>query len=355
MSSRFTRWFAVGSVGSLAAVLGAFAVGCGGDAAGGSGDAGNDASVIDPGRDGTAGNDGPDGAATVTTTFRVAHVSPDLGAFDVCYRLATTTSWIGPLFAPSTPPDAAAPPADATSDASAIDAAIGDARADAVASDAAPPSIGVGFATVSRYVTVTGSGTYDVALVAAGETSCAHPRALGHVTLDPGKHATVVVMGMSRGDAGVDAALAITAFTDDTTLVSGVARTRFIHAALGGGKATTLAAVSIDALTGANVSPLVAELRPARTSTPSSTPPKIDTLGYGDSLPMSPPSMLRTSQLADGGAQSWSTASNDLALTALSLHTAILFGDGDGTLKVLWCSDGGVGGPVTQCVVLASR
>lgn len=354
MSSRFTRWIAVGSVGSLTAVLAAFAVGCTADAAGGSG-AGNDASVIDPGRDGTTGNDGPDGAATVTTTFRVAHVSPDLGAFDVCYRLATTTSWIGPLFAPSTPPDAAAPPADATSDASALDGALSDARADAVASDAAPPPIGVGFATVSRYVTVTGSGTYDVALVAASETSCAHPRALGHVTLDPGKHATVVVMGLSRGDAGADAALAITAFTDDTTLVSGIARTRFIHAARGGGKATSLGAVSVDALTGTIVAPLVAELRPGRTSTPSPTPPKIDTLGYGAALPLSASSTLRTSQLADAGAQSWSTASYDLALTALSLHTAILFGDGDGTLQILWCSDGGVGGPVTQCVVLASR
>ncbi len=372
MSSRFTRWFVVGSLAAFAPLvalgslvglvsMGAFGAGCTDDGAGGSGDASNDGIIVDPGRDGSGGDDGPDGAPQVSTTFRVAHVSPDLGAFDVCYRLATTTSWMGPLFAPATPPDAAAPPSDATSDAIALDAASSDASlldtGSADGGDAAPPSVGVGFATVSGYVTIAGSGTFDVALVAAGETSCAHPRALGHITLDPGKHATVVVMGLSRGDAGADSSLAITGFADDTTLVSGVARARFIHAGLAGlgsSKATTLGAVSVDAVTGGVVVPLVGELLPGRASTASANAPKIDGLGYSNAMPMATASKLRTTQLADAGAQSWSTASYDLALTALSLHTAILFADADGALQILWCSDGGVGGRVTQCVVLPS-
>jgi hypothetical protein len=158
-----------------------------------------------------------------------------------------------------------------------------------------------------------------------------------------------------RADAGADSAIAITAFTDDATLVTDSARARFIHGALGGGNASTLGTVSVAALSGAGTTPLVAELRPGLASTASSVAPKIDALGYGNVAPIADSASLRTTQQADAGGQSTTTSTYDLRMTAASLHTAILFDDADGNLAILWCSDGGFGGPVTLCAVLPSR
>jgi len=331
---------------SSLAVLAASALGCTSDEATGGADAGADGIIVNPTPDGSGGDGGADVTTGVTTTFRVAHVSPDFGAFDVCYRLANTTSWQGPLFAPTGSMDAAAPPSEA-GDAGATDATA-DAANDANA-DASAPSAGVAFGTMSRYVSVMGSGTFDVGLVAAGETSCAHPRALSHVTLDPGKHATVVVMGLFFADAGSAAALAVTAFADDATLAQDAARARFIHAALGGGR-SPIGGVSIAAVYNGNATPLVAEVLPGHTATPTSSAPKVDALGYASPTPIAYPSELRVSQLGDAGG-SWSTPTFDLQMTASSIHTAILFADGSGDLAFLWCTDGGTGGPLARCAV----
>jgi hypothetical protein len=146
--------------------------------------------------------------------MRLAHLSPDLGTIDFCYRLPGSSTFDGlvlgsPLDAgvPPGPPDGSTP-ADAET-------------AETSANDASPPPNGgsgaLAFPGLTSYVVLKGWGTIDIALVATGGQSCASPIATGHVTLDAGKRATVAVMGLARVDASSDQALSIAAFTDDST------------------------------------------------------------------------------------------------------------------------------------------
>src|SRR5262245_59824480 len=92
--------------------------------------------------DGSA-REGGEGAAPngPTTTFRLAHLSPDLPAIDFCYRNAASDAWVGPVLAHGDAPvDAGAADAGgAGPDATAIDATASAADAspdDASAEDA---------------------------------------------------------------------------------------------------------------------------------------------------------------------------------------------------------------------------
>ena len=318
------------------------------DTAGDVRDASSDGFTIEPPGDGAPSGDAhDDGGAGVATKFRVAHLSNDLGAIDICYRPASSQAWEGPLFVST---DAGAPtPMDASVDASASDAAV----ADGAARDAGDGSAsGFRFGAVTRYVTALASGTFDLALVAAGDASCARPLALGHVTLDAGKLATVVVMGLARVDAGSPSALAIVAFTDDATVSAEAARARFIHAAPGaaGGAAATL---SISAMSGGNVITLAARIEPGHAATPSEAPPRIDALGYGSAAPLTSSGALRVASVSDGGGPTWTTSGADLRMSASSVHTGFVFdASGAGDLAVLWCDDRSVALLSTPCTIL---
>ncbi len=172
----------------------------------GAADASNDGLVIAPGYDAAPAFDAPFDGAAPGVTVRIAQLSADLGAIDLCYRPTGTTSWTGPIFATlhpvvdagidatitdasipdgapdsSAPGDDASPPDATTSD----DASSSDAGApwDAGAPYDAGPPIGVAFESVSTYVTLAGSGTFDVAIVDSGSVSCTTPLAVDRVTL----------------------------------------------------------------------------------------------------------------------------------------------------------------------------
>ena len=345
------RWLvSCAALGALAVlVVATGSAGCV-DTAGDAGDASRDGFTIEPPGDGASSADAQlDGAPGVATEFRVAHLANDLGPVDICYRPTSSQAWEGPAFA-TAPSDAGThAPFDASGDASASDAAT----LDASAADAGDLASGFRFGTVTRYVVAHASGTFDLALVLASDVSCARPIALGHVTFDAGKQATVVVMGLARVDAGAPNALAIAAFTDDATLSPTIARTRFIHAAVG---ATRIGAapLSVAAITSGTSAALAARVEPAHASTPSESPPKIDALGYGSSAAIGGSSALRVTSLADGGAQVWTTSDANLGMTASSLHTGFVFdATGSGDLGVLWCDDTtGRLGSTTTCSVL---
>lgn len=60
------------------------------------------------------------------------------------------------------------------------------------------------------------SGTFDIAVVAAGQTSCLQHLLVGQVTIDAGEQSTVVVMGVPGQDGG-PSALTMAGFVDDSS------------------------------------------------------------------------------------------------------------------------------------------
>jgi hypothetical protein len=153
-----SAWLAV--LGALGA-LGALAVACGSSppakassgssssGGGGSEEAGAPALGADDGGDGSA----EDAAGPAPQTFvRIAQVSPDSPALDVCVAPHGTTAFQGPLVGQ-------------------LAASFAD---DAGADDAA--AVGLTYTQVSAYIPLT-PGQYDVRLVAAGAASCDAPLA----------------------------------------------------------------------------------------------------------------------------------------------------------------------------------
>jgi hypothetical protein len=317
LSARSGAWILAGSLVALS-------IGCV-DTAGDVRDASSEGFTVEPPSDGAIARDAKDdGAADVTTKFRVVHLSNDLGAIDVCYRPTASQAWVGPLFADGATADAA----------TAADAGVSEFR----------------FGYVTRYVTARASGTFDIGLVAAGDASCGRPLALGQVTLDAGKLGTVVVMGLARRDAGSPGALAIASFTDDATSAPAAARARFIHAAVGGVGASPL---SISAVTTGNEITLASRVDPGHAATPTESPPKIDAFGYGSAAPILANGAFRLASLADGGGPTWTTSGADLGMSAASIHSGFVFdASGSGDLAVLWCDDRGASEPWTPCAIV---
>jgi hypothetical protein len=364
---------------SLALLLAGALVACSSADDQGGADASEDGLSVGPGYDATPTSDTSVDSSAPGATVRIAQLSADLGAIDFCYRPTGTTSWTGPIFATLHPPvdagvdatiaDATAP-ADAWPDATGDDAPYEDAGSDDASSpsedatpwDAGAPydagaPIGVAFESLSTYVTLAGSGTFDVAIVESGSVSCATPLAVDRVTLSPAEHATLVVMGSAALDASAADALQVAAFADDLSVDASAARLRFIHAALGSSSTPPLPGVSIGLLFADQTTVAVAgDVEPGQAASPSSTPPVVDMLGYATvAVSTTAASIVMSAEAVDAGSDTtWMTGVSPLALAASSLHTAFVYQNENG-VAVLYCEDLDVGGTSAVCTPLAAQ
>ena len=352
----------------------ALAGGCSGGKNGNAADAAADSYGVHVTGDG-AGGDGEGGesdSATEQTTMRLAHASPDLGPVDFCWRQSGAASFTGPVLGGDLPPEAGPPMADGAAedsgDAGPSDATPGpeaevgtpDAGTPDVGTDAGTPDEGTDagtpdagmpaelvFGTMSPDVLLPAAGTFDIAVVAAGQTSCATRRFAGTVTLDAGKRATVGLMGLAAQDGG-PGALGVVAFTD-TPIDPQTARVRMIHAALGAPSQPPTGPLSVRA--GSTV--IAAEVDPRMTSAPS-TAPAVDSLGYATLPPFQPPTPLEIGTLGDAAATYWTTVGSDLTVQPGTSHTGIIVSVGQGALGIAWCGDAPTNrGPATCAVLLA--
>jgi hypothetical protein len=292
------------------------------------------------------GNHEPD-AEVPTTTIRIAHLAPEVGPIDFCWRTRNEGNFEGPVLGGGSPQTDAGVDADA-SDADA-DAPVFSADAGVEAGDGGVK--GIGYRSVSTYTTLSEAGPITIALVPRGANTCANPIYQEDLTLDAGKLSTVVLLG--RGvDAGVSS-LALVALTDDRTTDADKARVRLVHAALGTaarGPSGTLAARAI----AGQVVDLAEAIEPKHASSQSASVP-VDELGYATVAPVPPPAALGVSERAsasdagDAGTSSWASDARDLGLSGGSLHTGFVLTGENAPFEVLWCTDTSTSGERTAC------
>ena len=299
---------------------------------------------------------GPNDGDSPATTMRLAHVSSDLGPVDFCYRMATTSSFEGPVLnggLGTNQKDAGAGDGEAGSGAPELDASSD--GGDEGGADAGAAS--VTYRTVSRYLTLDVSGPLTIALVAPGATSCATPLFTADVTLDPGKLSTVAIIGrQSDGDAG-GTQLSLVAFTDDRSTKPDHARVRMIHAAFGlaGGRAAS-GALAVRASAALTVT-LADRVEPKKMASPSATVP-VDTLGYATIDPLPSPAQLAVGAAAstgtgtDASVDSWASTAGELGLAGASLHTGFILTGENQPFEVLWCTDTTTVGDRTTCALI---
>jgi hypothetical protein len=269
----------------------------------------------------------PDDAAIppkTTAYVRVAQLSPALGAVDFCLRPKGAAYFDGPKFMAQTP---------------ATDASDGGA-------------IGVPFPGVSGYFQVAATGTTEVAIVSASDTSCSSPKLVGMVTIDPNKRMTIAVIGaMKDADAGTRA-LGIEAFIDDTQPHADAARVRVIHAAMGSAIDPGYGSLSASIGFGNQVDPIAGRIDPRRAGTTSSVVPVVDAFGYAKHAPIAGQSSLRFGSLANMSGP-WSTLPADLGLGANAVKTAFVVSTGN-AMSVLLCGDLPSGGE-TPCQLYPAK
>jgi hypothetical protein len=356
------------SLGVVGLAIGGLAVACSDSpsaAAVDETDGGARATVPNAPRDGSASD-----AIAPSTAVRFAHIAP-FGPIDFCYRRAATDEFVGPLFGPSDGGTTANGDANVVDDSSAPDTDSGDAAVpddaagdtDAAAADAGAfeaggqdaatittTSGGIDRLTVTRYWPLEGAGVFSFIIVAGGDTSCASPIATGDVTLEAGRYSTLVVSGKHvRIDGGADAsadagggssvvsALSVAAFVDDTSVQTGKARVRVIHAAFGDDPGAPVGPLSVAAFGADGTTPLAARVDPGSASS-TGTVPTVDGRGYVSSVSAADPLSLHFEELVDAGGRSWSTLPARLGMTADSIHTALVGSEGT-LLRVLWCDD----------------
>ncbi len=339
----------------VAAPLACVAVASCGEDAGGSNFGGVDGS-IDPSLDGAASPDANVDAAATSAAFRLAHLSPDVGRIDVCYRTSPSEAFTGPLLLGVPAPDAGvadaapAPMVDAAGDA-------GDASLDADASDTGGPPPheppGLSFPGATGYFYVPASDALEIAVVRATDGTCNTPRARQRVPIDPGMRTTVALMGLAQADAGTAEALALVPFVDDPTPAAGTTRTRFVHAALGTAKSRGPGPLAVEATSQSAVTELSARVEPGHASSPSQVAPVVDVRGYHDGPTMTS-GAIHLAEIGDGGfgdsgAVSWISAVGALDLREGATHTGFIVSTGARELAIAWCDDGA---PAASCVVL---
>lgn len=142
---------------------------------------------------------GPDTVQPMTqpVKLRVAHLSPDAPAVDVCLAPAGTGRFAGPVL------------------------------------EQAGGAAGLDYGQVTRYLDVD-AGAYDVRIVAASAPDCATPAVpdTTGVTLEAGSTLTVAATGLAAPGAD-QPAFALVPFVDETEVAAGTAKVRFIHASPG--------------------------------------------------------------------------------------------------------------------------
>lgn len=264
-------------------------------------------------------------ASVLTASFRVAHLAPDLGMIDVCYRVSTSEAFTGPLLAALSP----------SPDAGALDAGAGP---DGSVPDATALLTGVPFRGVTNYFTAPNAASIEIAVVSATDASCSTPRARSRVTLDPGKHVTITLMGLAEADAGAIGELALVPFVDDTSPDPSGARSRFIHAALGTNGTSASGPFAVNVIDGAVTTSLSSLVEPRKTSAPSSVDPVISALGYHTGSPITSGS-IRLEKLTDSGVAAWSSSAKSLDMMVSSVHTGFIVSTAANGLSVVWCDD----------------
>ncbi len=131
---------------------------------------------------------------------RIAHLSPDLRAVDVCLAPAGTTNFSPPVLAGLGVQD------------------------------------GLTYAAITRYVDLP-AGSYDVRVILANATGCSIPAIpdTRGVTVTTGQTVSVVALGDfdASGAAAKDPPIRLKVFADATSAPTGNARLRFVHASPG--------------------------------------------------------------------------------------------------------------------------
>lgn len=288
-------------------------------------------------------------AKSLTTTMRFAHLAPRLGPIDLCYQVARSGIFEGPILnggLGSSKRDAGAEhegDADASDDDS--DASI---AYDAGEQDSGKPPPSVPYRGASRYFTIKATGTLTIAVVEPGSTTCKDPLLLADVTLDPGKLSTLAVFGGPNGDAG-RTQLSLVAFTDNPQPSEDKARVRLVHAAIDDEHDAGLASPLGVTLLGPARTIIAERLEPRSTTSASSVIP-VDDLGYATIAPVAPPSAFFVREVDGGGSPTpWTSEFVGLDLAASSIHTGFVLPGEDRRYEVLWCDDVTSSDDVTAC------
>ncbi len=304
-----------------------------------------------------------DGSA-LTATIRFVHLAANLGPVDFCLRGAGDEAFTGPVLGGGLGPDGG-------QDAGATNGDGGDAQSDAATESGTNEGGADGSATeedpalaprtMTNYVSFAGSGTFDVAVVSAGQKSCASPRATLKVTVDPSKLTTVVLSGdYTAGPGGTDAGasdggagtLRIFRVLDDPTLDPKQARVRMVNAAFGASSVGKAEDLRVDVI-GSQKTPITADVALGAASNQSVSAPVTDGLGYTLTAPEPPANALTLTGVAPASfTGTWTSVYTDLGLVAASLHTGFIVSDATDTLSVLWCSDTSTVGKRVDCRIL---
>jgi hypothetical protein len=143
------------------------------------------------------GDDDDDPTTAQPVRLRVAHLSPDAPAVDVCLAAAGSGLFTGPVLA----------------------------QAGAAA--------GLAYGQATRYLDVA-AGTYDVRIVAAAAVDCTSPIVpdTAGASLPGGRAVTVAATGLAAPAAG-QPSFALVPLVDETQVAAGKAKVRFVHASPG--------------------------------------------------------------------------------------------------------------------------
>lgn len=303
----------------------------------------------------------PRDADPIVSAVRVGNMLEELGGVDLCYREVGGGPFVGPLLRGALLSDAGAADGetDAGADSETGPPTIGDAATDADAADAGeggldgggpvplPATMGLLPFTLTNYLTLNGSGTYELAVVRGDATGCGERLAAGTITADPGKLVTVLLA--SRGqeadagpDAGAGARVRLVALVDDPRVDESRARVRMVHV-LPGAEALT---VTLDRPSGTSL-PLVSTVLPNKAASEAMGPPEVDALGYARLAPVAPPVNVSVYESADSAGLRFAFG-GDFILSAASLHTGYIAGSAKAP-RLVWCSDKSVVGKRLDC------
>jgi len=274
-------------------------------------DAGADTGTVDTdsGVDTDAGIDAD--AAEPQAFVRLAHLSPDAPAVDVCFTSAGSdyTGQTPQLAQITTVIDAGT-----TADGGAV--------------------VGLSYPQVTTYLIVP-PGAYAVRLVAAGSVDCSTPVAdLASVTLNDGTYTTVAAVGEAHV-VQTDQALKLVSFADEVTAPAGTSALRFINA--------SPSLTSVDFGTGTNAATTFAPLVTgvafgAAGTTLGADAGTIDASGYLSSQPLAGATL--SAHVTNGSADTATAAS--VTVNAASAATFVLIGGvtgGGAPAQLLECPD----------------
>jgi hypothetical protein len=243
---------------------------------------------------------------------RVAHLSPDAPAVDVCVKSHSASTW------PATP-----------------------------LLESLKVPAGLSYPQVTTYVSLP-PGSYDVRIVAPDAPSCATALAglpdTDGVAVSAALYATVAAVG-DLTVAGSDPAFGLKVFVDERSVAQGMAKLRFIHTSPG------TPAVDVGVGTGASFTKVFPDVAFGQVAASSAT---IDADGFFTTAPLS--SVSVTARIANASTDALTVPG--ISLPAGAIATAFAIGGKTGAttnpLKVLLCTDSAApSGVLTSCLAPA--